>query len=477
MRRSLVTVALAITIACATNPATGRRQLILLPEADEIQLGRQADTEIRQEMGAYDNAQLQNAVDRIGQRLARASHRPGLPWKFTVVDEAAVNAFALPGGFVYVTRGILPFLRNEAELAAVLGHEIGHVDAKHGVDQYSRQLLTEGALAGASILLPKWQAAFGGLGVAAQFVFLKYGRTAELESDQLGVGYASAAGWQPAAMQGVLATLGRLDSADGSRRGVPNWALSHPPAEDRVLKVSEAVAAATGKGGATNQPEFERLIDGIVVGDSREKGMVRGSEFVHPVMRFSLRFPDDWGIVNSASQVSARHADQPNALLILEISNQRTSSVLQAARADMADTGFKEVRSETTRINGLEAHVGLHEGVMESVPVRLRVAHIRSGDQIYRVAGLATSDEFARADRLFQATMQSFQSLSGAEAARIQPSRLRFAVVQGGDTWESLARRAGPFGGPSPTALAIMNNADPAAPPRPGTRIRVVVGG
>ena len=134
MKRLVLVVGLALAVACATNPATGRRQLILMSEAEEIQLGRQSDAEVRQQMGVYQDAALQRYVDRVGQRLARSSHRPNLPWTFTVVDEPAVNAFALPGGFIYLTRGILPFLRDEAELAAVLGHEIGHVDARHSAE-------------------------------------------------------------------------------------------------------------------------------------------------------------------------------------------------------------------------------------------------------------------------------------------------------------------------------------------------------
>ena len=127
-----------VALSCATNPATGRRQLILLSEADEIQLGRESDAGVRQEMGVYDNADLQRYVDRIGQTLARTSHRPQLPWRFAVVDSSAVNAFALPGGFIYVTRGILPFLRDEAELAAVMGHEVGHVTNATGAPAQSR---------------------------------------------------------------------------------------------------------------------------------------------------------------------------------------------------------------------------------------------------------------------------------------------------------------------------------------------------
>jgi predicted Zn-dependent protease len=478
MKRAAIVSAIAIVIGCATNPATGRRQVILVSEAQEIEIGRESDAQIRREMGVYSDENLQRYVNRIGQSLARTSHRPSLPWTFAVVDESAVNAFALPGGKIYVTRGILPFLRDEAELAGVMGHEVGHVDAKHGVDQYSRQLLTEGALVGASVLLPKWRTAISGLGVAAQFVFLKYGRTAELEADRLGVGYASAAGWAPEAMQGVLGTLGRLDEAAGTRRGVPNWALSHPPAADRVAKIQEAVtAAAAGGGTATNAPQFEQIIDGIVFGDSREKGMIRGSEFVHPVLQFSVRFPDKWEILNGASQVSAGSENEPGAVMILELSKQSTGSVADAARADMADTGFRETGGGPTRINGLDAYVATYEGAIENTPVAARVAHIRSGDHIYLVAGLATAERFPSADRNFTESIRSFRSLSAAEAARIQPGRVRFHTVQAGDTWESLARRAGPFGAPSASSLAIMNGSAAGAPPRPGARIRIVVGG
>lgn len=478
MKLVRVLVLTVLAIGCATNPATGRRQLILMSEQEEIGLGRQSDAEIRQQMGAYADQDLQRYVDRIGQRLARESFRPKLLWTFTVVDESAVNAFALPGGFIYVTRGILPFLRNEAELAGVLGHEIGHVDAKHSVDQYSRQMLAGGALAGASILAPKWRAAFGAGGLVAQLAFLKFGRDAELEADRLGVGYASSGGWTPQAMQGVLGTLGRLDDAQGSRRGVPNWALTHPPAADRMMKVQEAVATAAARGGtATNAAEFERVIDGVVIGDSREKGMVRGSEFLHPVLRFSLRFPEGWEIMNGSDQVSAVESEQGNVAMLLELSKNSSGSAEQAAHADMPAAGLRETSGGTARINGLEAYVGTYEGVTNNTSVLLRAAHIRSGQQIYLVVGLATAAEFPRADRGFTAAIQSFRQLSQQEADRIQPKRLDFHMVRSGDTWESIARQSGGTNGVKPATLAIMNGSEPATAPRAGARIRIVVGG
>jgi predicted Zn-dependent protease len=476
-RYSLPATALAALLvwSCATNPATGRRQLILMSEQEEIALGKQSDAEIRQQMGVYEDQALQQYVNRIGQRLARQSFRQNLPWTFTVVDEGAVNAFALPGGYIYVTRGILPYLRNEAELAGVMGHEVGHVDGKHSVDQYSKQMLAGGALTGASILLPKYESAFGAGGVVAQLAFLKFGRDAELEADKLGVGYSSGGGWSPQAMQGVLGTLGRLDAAQGSSRGIPNWAMTHPPAADRVTKVQEAVETATSRGGtATNAEQYERAIDHIVIGDSREKGMVRGSEFVHPVLRFSLQFPDGWDVVNGAQQVSASPGQQTNAVMLLELSPS-AGSPQQAARADMSAAGLTETSGGAGRVNGLDAYVGTYEGVVNNTRVVIRSAHIRSGQQIYVVAGLATPDAFQRADRSFIATIQSFRQLSAQEAERIQPSRLGWHVVRSGDTWESLARQGG--GAIKASSLAIMNGSDPSSAPRAGSRIRVVVAG
>lgn len=475
MKALRVIVLMLVAAGCATNPATGRRQLILMSEQEEIQLGKQSDAQIRQQMGVYNDQALQRYVDRIGQRLAKASHRPNLPWTFTVVDESAVNAFALPGGFIYITRGILPFLRSEAELAAVLGHEVGHVDAKHSVDQYSKQQLTGGVLAVGSILWPEGRPILGASNLLSQFVFLKYGRDAELESDRLGVGYAVQGGWAPQAMQGLLNTLARLDEAQGTRRGIPNWALTHPPAADRVARVDEVVTAAKGAGATTtNEEALERAIDGLVFGDSREKGMVRGNEFVHPILRFSLRFPEGWDIVNGDEQVSARESDQGNVAMILELA-KNAGSVEQTARANMTAAGLRESDGERGRINGLDAYIGIYEGVAGQTRVVVRAAHIRSGDQTYLVAGLATADAFPQVDRRFANTIQSFRALSAQEADRIQPNRVDYYVARQGDSWESIARTVS-GGAVGPATLAIMNGREPGSQPRAGERLRVIVG-
>jgi predicted Zn-dependent protease len=470
--RLLVVVALA---GCATNPATGRRQLILISEGQEIELGKQADVEIRREMGVYADPALQQYVERVGMRLARASKRPDLPWSFAIVDESAVNAFALPGGFVYLSRGILPFLRDEAEMAAVLGHEVGHVDARHSAEAYSKQQLAGGSLALGSVLWPRGQAVIGAAGLGLGFAFLKFGRDAELESDRLGVGYAAAAGWQPAAMQGLLGTLARLDEAQGSRRGVPNWALTHPPAADRVVKVQEAVAAAGSSATTINRAEYERAIDGVVFGDSREKGIVRGNQFLHPILRFAWELPDGWEIANSNEQVSAEPGEG-NVALVLQIVDTASADPARAAEASMTEAGFVQTGGGSERINGLDAYVGSYEGQSNNRRVVARAAFIRHGGkagQFYRVVGIALADRFTAAEPALMRSIHSFRALSQAEADRIQPSRVRFYTVRAGDTWESIAKG----GGLKASTLAIMNGRDETTAPRTGDRVRMVTGG
>lgn len=460
---------------CATNPATGRRQLILMSEQQEVQTGRESDAEIRKQMGVYNDPELQRYVSSVGMKLVTQAHRPDLPWTFTVVDEPAVNAFALPGGFIYITRGILPFLRNEAELAGVIGHEIGHVDARHSAEAYSKQLGAGLGLAVAGIFAPSTQPLQGVAGAGLQVLFLKYGREAEMEADGLGVGYESGAGWDPHGVPNMLNTLARLDEADGSRRGVPNWALTHPPAADRVTRVQEVVAKAPAGARTTNAAEFDRHLDGVVFGDSPEKGVVRNNEFVHPVLRFAVKFPEGWEVANAESQVTARQSEASNVAMLLQLV-EGGAPVQQLGPDQMAKAGWTEVSGDRTSINGLDAYVGTYEGVSQGTRLRIMAAHVRAGSQTYVVAGLAPAGQFPAASSTFSSAIRTFRTLSPAEAGAIHPDRVDFYVVRNGDTWESIARRAS-GGRTKASTLAIMNGSAPSSPPRTGDRIRVVVAG
>jgi predicted Zn-dependent protease len=475
------TAVLILTIAaCATNPATGKREFSLMSEAQEIELGKQMDGEVRREMGVYDDPELQRYVETIGMRLAKASERPALPWHFTVVDEPAINAFALPGGYIYLTRGILPFLQDEAELAGVLGHEIGHVTARHSAQQYTKATSAGIGVTLLSIFVPEARPFQNLTESALGVLFLKHGRDDELQADRLGVEYTASTGWNPAGVGGMLKTLARLDEADGSRRGVPNWLSTHPAPADRVQEVQAYIAKsprAVGTAGVSDEAEFLRRVDGLVFGDSPSQGVVRGNAFLHPDLRLSITFPRGWEIQNAKSQVAAKAPEQNN-FMVLQLVPSPAGSIEQVARGTMANAGFQQVNGERARLNGLDAYVGTYQGQMQGLGnVVTLAAHIVHDRNVYLLAGLAPSNEFRSAQQAFEQSIGSFRELSREEAARIRPNRVDIYTVRAGDTWQGIAARLDDGGGLKPSTLAIMNNYDPAQPPRPGDRIKIVVEG
>jgi predicted Zn-dependent protease len=478
--KKLAPLVLVGTLAagCATNPATGNKEFSLMSEAQEIELGRQMDGEVRKEMGVYDDPELQRYVQDIGMRLARASDRPNLPWHFAVVDSPAVNAFALPGGYIYLTRGIMPFLDNEAQLAGVLGHEIGHVTARHSAQQYTKATSAGLGLTLLSIFVPEARP-FGGLAEnALGLLFLKHGRDAERQADSLGADYSARTGWDPAGVAGMLNTLARLDEASGSRKGVPNWLSTHPAPADRLQEVQatvkQAAAKITGKA-VVDEAEYLSKIDGIIYGDSPSEGIVRGSRFLHPDLRLSLNFPAGWEIQNTKAAVLAKAPERKNYLLLQLVANAR-GPIDEIARTTMAGSGFRQLQGERTQINGADAYVGAWQGTMEGLGnVVTRTAHIAHGGNVYLLAGIAPANQFQGADGEFTAAIRSFRPLSAAEAAAIRPNRIDLYTVRGNETWQALAERTGSV--VTPSTLAIMNDYDPRVPPRSGDRIKVVVEG
>ncbi len=478
MTRLLPAGVVLMLVACATNPATGKREFSLMSEAQEIQIGQEMDVEVRRQMGVYEDAELQRYVQDVGLRLARASERPNLPWHFAVVDAPAVNAFALPGGYIYLTRGILPFLDNEAELAGVLGHEIGHVTARHSAQQYTQATSAGIGLTLLSIFVPEARPLQGLAETALGVLFLKHGRDDELQADKLGVGYAAESGWDPAGVAGMLNTLSRLDEASGSRKGVPNWLSTHPEPAARVQVIQPVITQVTATVRGTpvvDEQEFLTKIDGIIYGDSPKEGIVRGNQFLHPELRLALTFPQGWDIQNTQTQVAAKAPEQEHYVLLQFVPNAQ-GSLEQVARSSMASAGFQQLNGQRGEINGLEAYIGTYQGAMQGLGnVVTLAAHIVNNNRVYLLAGLAPANSFERAQQDLTRTLRSFRSLSANEAAQIRPSRVDLLTVRGGDTWQGLAERTGNT--VKPSTLAIMNNYDPNTPPRVGDRIKIVVEG
>lgn len=477
-RRVLAAVAIAgAATACATNPVTGRREFSLMSESQEIAVGKESDPQIRQEMGLYDDPELQRYVSDLGQRMARISERPGLPWQFAVVDQPAVNAFAVPGGFIYVTRGILPFLDNEAELVGVLGHEIGHVTARHSAQQYTRAVGGTVGLVALGVFVPAARP-FGQLSEQALAVlFLRYGRDDELQSDQLGARYASTVGWDPTAVPAFLTTLGRLDEAAGDRRGVPNWLSTHPDPLSRVQEVEPlARRLAAGRSLQVNRDEYTRRVDGVMYGDNPAHGITRGTTFLHPVLRFRLDFPQGYQVANSPQQVVAK-ASNADAYMVLQlVPMAQGGDMRDVALRSMQSAGFTLVDGGRDRVGGFDAFVGVYQGAVEGLgPVGMRAAHVRYGDEVYLIGGLAPPEVFRQADAVFAASIRSFRALSAAEAEAIRPHRVALYVVRPGDTWDTLAARSD--GAVTAATLAVMNGARPGSAPTVGARVKTVVAG
>jgi predicted Zn-dependent protease len=481
VRNTAASLAFAAALAaCATNPATGKKQISLMSEQQEVALGQQSDPEVKREMGVYEDAGLQEYVRGIGMKLARASERPNLPWQFTVVDSPAVNAFALPGGYIYITRGILPFLDDESQLAGVLGHEIGHVTARHAAQQYTSQAGAGIGLTLLSIFVPEARPFQGIAEQAAGLLFLKYGRDDELQADRLGVRYTSATGWDPSGVQDMLATLGRLDKAAGSTKGVPNWLSTHPAPEDRVQKVEasvrEALSGTPVSALATNRDAFLQHVDGVIFGDSPSEGVIRGNTFLHRDLRFAMTFPPDWDVQNTKEQVVAK-APEREEYLLLQLIGQPQGSLQQVAQASMANAGWRQVSGQPANVNGLDAYLGTYQGSMQRLGnVATLAAHIVHDRRVFVLAGLSPAEEFRGAAQLFERTIQSFRPLSASEAENIRPNRVDLYTVRPNDTWTSIAQRAAE-GTIKPSTLAIMNDHDPNQPPRPGDRVKIVVEG
>jgi predicted Zn-dependent protease len=254
---------------CTLNPATGSHQLNFFGEESEIEMGREADAEIVASVGLYDDPLLQDYVQDLGMEIAASSERPGLPWSFKLLDDPSVNAFALPGGYVYVTRGLMTHLDSEAELATTIGHEIGHVTARHGVNQMSKQILASAGLGVASILdedIADW--AFAGH-VGLGLLFLRHGRDDERQADDLGLRYAMRAGYDPRQMSELFGVLEAVSKVEGVGR-LPSWLATHPDPGARRKRVEEQVAKLEGdfSNARIERDSYLERLDGMVFGDA-----------------------------------------------------------------------------------------------------------------------------------------------------------------------------------------------------------------
>jgi Zn-dependent protease with chaperone function len=395
--RLLIAAVAFVTVTCATNPVTGRPQLSLISESDEITLGKQASQEVEQTIGLVEDADLQAYVRRIGMAMATTSQRPSLPWTFGVVDDPTPNAFALPGGFIYITRGMATLMSSEAELAAVLGHEIGHVTAKHSVASISQQQLAQIGLGVGSILVPRLQQFQGLVGTGLGLLFLQHGRDAERQADDLGFQYASARGYAMSEMADVFRSLERLPGS--GRSALPSFLSTHPSPAERVKTIEQKAAAQpTGsRGSIVREAEYLRQVDGLVYGEDPRQGFFRDGQFLHPDLRFQFSFPRGWKGQNMKQAVLGTSGNQDAALQLTIVRGAPEAAARRDASVD-------EVGAAEGHGHGAQRTLGdrvADDRARHADAAHLHVVHAHHAEAVplARVGELAQVALAARAER------------------------------------------------------------------------------
>ncbi|HEX7336290.1 MAG TPA: M48 family metalloprotease [Gemmatimonadales bacterium] len=461
-------------LGCARNPVTGKSELSLVSESQEIQMGQQGAKEVEQSIGFYKDPAVNAYVAEIGKRMAAQSERPNLPWEFHVVDDAAVNAFAIPGGFIYVTRGLMSAVNTEAELAGVLGHEIAHVTHRHSVQQISKAQLAQLGLGVGSILssdIAKFgQLASAGLGL----LFLKYGRDAEHQADESGFRYSLQQNYDVREMPKVFLTLGRMSEAGGGGR-LPEWLSTHPDPGNRVKRIEKLLDTVRldQRQLIVDREDYLRRLQGMSFGEDPRQGYFEGGRFYHPQMRFQLTFPEGWKTQNLPAAVMA---GSPNQDAIIQLGLAGNASPQQAARQFLSQEGVRAGNVSTASINGLPATSSYFQAQTEQGVIEGLVSFISYGGQTFGLMGYTPSGKLTTYDRVFQNTVRSFSELRDGSKINVEPARVEIVKLPRQMTLEQ-------FNAQYPSnipieQLAIINELEgPSSVIPAGQSVKRVVGG
>jgi predicted Zn-dependent protease len=457
--------------SCATNPVSGGPELMLLSEQDEIRLGNQTDVQVRSQYGVYEDKELQVHLGDMCRKLGRLSHRPHLDYRLEVLDASAVNAFAVPGGYVYFTRGILGTLNNEAELAGVMGHEIGHIAARHSAQQYSRAQLAQLGVVVGGLFLGDLASGLTQLGVG--MLFLSFSRENERQADALGVEYSSKAGYDAAEMARFFETLERLNPGS-DRSGLPAWFSTHPSPVDReaaVRSMAEQWQRQLGlKQASVNREAYLRRIDGLVYGEDPRQGYVDDGIFYHPALRFRFPVPPKWNLANTASVVQMVSASKDAAILF---SMGKGKSPRDAASDFVNKHGARPISSGPVTMNGLSAYRLVCDHRSQRGYVRVMSYFISKDKSLYVFHGLCAPSLYPQYDELFDRTVKGFKNLTDPKKLNVQPDRIRVRTVTSRGTVEIALRSMGvPKDELEQTAL--LNGMQLTDPVKAGSLLKVV---
>jgi len=461
--------------ACAINPVSGDRDFVTLSESEEIAQGRQYHQTIIEQYGVYDDAGLQSYVNSIGQQLAANSHRAHLAYHFTILDSPDINAFALPGGYVYITRGIMAYLNSEAELAGVLGHEIGHVTARHSVRQQSGQFAS--GLLNVIITAATGNQSLGNLSNQLSTGIIRgYGRKHELEADRLGAQYLHKSAYNPETMLHVIGVLKDQELYEKALAEKQNRApniyhgvySTHPKNDERLKTVIRAAKNLSPvQYRDDNQANYFKLIDGMSWGQSSHRGVILQNRFIHTKLGIALEFPSHWQIINNANGLFAREQES-GALLQLSVEHllQGENSVGLLRRLTNNDKlSVEQLGYGVTA----RSHANI-EGNRQ--PARVSAINLDE-KQVLFIAGTSAKEQFAATDLELRTINASFTRLSDKQIKSIKTPELKIIEAKVGDNFASLASRSSIISDAENT-LRLLNRAFPDGTISASQKLKVI---
>ena len=476
---SVMTAIIALIYSCAVNPVTGKRQLMLMSETQELQMGKDYDPQVIASFGEYKNDNLLAFVQGKGTEMGKISHRPNLDYHLRVLDSPVINAFAVPGGYIYLTRGILTQLNNEAELIGIIGHEMGHIAARHTVSQQSKQQLGQLLLIGGMIASEKFasyaQYAMQGM----QLLFLSFSREDERQADQLGVEYSSKIDYDAHKMADFFKVLNKMSLAS-NQAGIPTFLSTHPDPGDRYNDVNRRAGewqdSLKYTSWKVNGNEYLRLIDGIVYGEDPRQGYKEGNMFYHPELKFRFAFPTGWALENSPLQVTMAPEDG-KAMLVFTMSQQKTPD--EAAQTTIKELKLALQSSKNVTVNGMPATATITKQTAQDQTTGQQQSnmilsyYINNNGTIYVFHGVSTEADFSTYMSTLESSMASFARLTDASKINVKPKKVMVKTVQKAGT---LSETLLSYGMPQAklAELALLNDMELTDKVQAGKLIKIV---
>ena len=472
-------VILFLAVSCAVNPVTGKKQLMFMSVAQEVQLGAEYDPQIIAAFGEYKNDQILQLLQARADEMGLISHQPKLKYHVKILDSPVVNAFAVPGGYIYMTRGILAQFNNEAEMIGVLAHEMGHITARHSASRQSKQQIGQLLLIGGMIASEEFASYAEYAMQGMQLLFLSFSRDDERESDKLGVEYSSKIGYDATKMADFFLVLEKM-SLESGHGGVPTFLSTHPNPGDRYNSVKMQAKtwqdSLDNTSWKVNTDKYLSMIDGIVYGEDPRQGYVEGNTFYHPDLKFKFTFPAGWQLQNQPMQVNMAPTDG-KALLVFSFASGTTLD--EAAQSTLNQLKLKPEEFRNITVHGMPAIMTLSKQVNENPNTGQKQTNmvistfINADNTFYVFHGVTAEADFNTYSDVFQTTMVNFSKLTDPSKLNKKPDKILIKKVQRSGTLADAFKYYG-IKQDQMEELALLNNLNLTDKVNAGKLIKII---